>query len=59
MAVGGFPGPPVSSEVIAIVKKALAEGKPVAASTFSGIILAEAGVLKGKICFPQRSPDKG
>jgi putative intracellular protease/amidase len=48
MAVGAFPGPPVSQEAIVLVKKALSEGKPVAASTFSSIILAEAGVLKGK-----------
>ena len=48
MAVGAFPGPPVSPEAVAVVKKALGEGKPVAASTYSVIILAEAGVLKGK-----------
>ena len=48
MAVGMFPGPPVSPEAVAIVKKALSEGKPVAAAANSSIILAEAGVLKGK-----------
>jgi len=48
MSVGQFPGPPVSPEAVAIVKKAATEGKPVAASLWSGIILAEAGVLKGK-----------
>jgi putative intracellular protease/amidase len=48
MAVGMFPGPPVSPETVAIVKKALADGKPVAAAANSSIILAEAGVLKGK-----------
>ena len=48
MAVGMFPGPPVSSEAVAIVKKALSDGKPVAAAANSSIILAEAGVLKGK-----------
>jgi putative intracellular protease/amidase len=48
MAVGAFPGPPVSQEAVEIVKKALSEGKPVAASAFSTIVLAEAGVLKGK-----------
>ena len=48
MAVGMFPGPPVSPEAVAIVKKALADGKPVAAAANSSIILAEAGVLKGK-----------
>jgi putative intracellular protease/amidase len=54
MAVGGFPGPPVSPEAVSIVKKALSEGKPVAASTFSVTILADAGVLKGKkYAFPR------
>jgi putative intracellular protease/amidase len=54
MAVGAFPGPPVSPEAVSIVKKALLEGKPVAASTNSGIILADAGVLKGKkYAFPR------
>lgn len=48
MAVGMFPGPPVSPEAVAIVKRALADGKPVAAAANSTIILAEAGVLKGK-----------
>ena len=48
MAVGMLPGPPVSSEAVAIVKKALAEGKPVAAAANAGTVLAEAGVLKGK-----------
>ena len=58
MAVGSFPGPPVSSETVAIVKKALGEGKPVAASTFSVTILAEAGVLKGKKYAFSRDPLK-
>lgn len=48
MAVGMFPGPPVSPEAVAVVKKVLADGKPVAAAANSSIILAEAGVLKGK-----------
>jgi putative intracellular protease/amidase len=48
MAVGMFPGPPVSPEAVVVVKKALADGKPVAAAANSAIILAEAGVLKGK-----------
>jgi putative intracellular protease/amidase len=48
MAVGLFPGPPVAPEAVAVVKRALAEGKPVAASANSTIILADAGVLKGK-----------
>lgn len=48
MAVGMYPGPPVSPQTVALVKRALAEGKPVAATANSSIILAEAGVLKGK-----------
>jgi len=48
MAVGMFPGPPVSPEAVVVVKKALTDGKPVAAAANSSIILAEAGVLKGK-----------
>ena len=48
MAVGMFPGPPVSPEAVGLVKRALADGKPVAAAANSSIILAEAGVLKGK-----------
>ena len=48
MAVGLFPGPPVAPEAVAIVKQAVAEGKPVAAQFGSVIILAQAGVLKGK-----------
>ena len=39
---------PVSPEVVAVVKKALADGKPVAATANASTILAEAGVLKGK-----------
>jgi putative intracellular protease/amidase len=48
MAVGAYPGPPVSPEAVAIVKKALADGKPAAASAWSTTILAEGGILKGK-----------
>jgi len=48
MAVGGIPGPPVAPEAVAIVKQAIAEGKPVAAQFGSVIILAQAGILKGK-----------
>ena len=48
MAVGLWPGPPVAPEAVAIVKQAVADGKPVAAQLGSVIILAEAGVLKGK-----------
>jgi len=48
MAVGMYPGPPVSQETVSIVKQALTAGKPVAASVGSVIILAEAGILKGK-----------
>jgi putative intracellular protease/amidase len=58
MAVGAFPGPPVSLEAVAIVKETLAAGKPVAASTFSGIVLAEAGLLKGKKYAFTRDPLK-
>jgi putative intracellular protease/amidase len=48
MAVGMYPGPPVSPETVSIVKQALAADKPVAAATGSVIILADAGLLKGK-----------
>jgi len=48
MGVGAFPGPPVSPTSMALAKQALAEGKPVAASANSSIILASAGLLKGK-----------
>jgi len=48
MAVGMFPGPPVSPQAVEIVKKTLADGKPVAAASNATIVLAEAGVLKGK-----------
>lgn len=48
MAVGMFPGPPVSPGAVSIVKQAIAKGKPVAAVLGAVYILAEAGVLKGK-----------
>src|SRR3972149_4392347 len=48
MAVGLFPGPPVSPVAVSIVKQAVAKGKPVAAADRSVYILAEAGVLTGK-----------
>lgn len=48
MAVGLFPGPPVSPVAVSIVKQAIAKGKPVAAVLGAVYILAEAGVLKGK-----------
>jgi putative intracellular protease/amidase len=48
MAVGQFPGPPVSPAAVSIIKQAVAKGKPVAAANGSVYILAEAGVLKGK-----------
>ncbi len=48
MAVGQFPGPPISSAVVSIVKQAIAKRKPVAAPFGAVYILAEAGVLKGK-----------
>ena len=38
----------MSPEAVSAVKKALAEGKPIAAASGSAIVLAEAGVLKGK-----------
>jgi putative intracellular protease/amidase len=60
MAVGGgtYPLPAVSPEVIAIVKKALSDGKPVAANGNAPATLAEAGVLKGKKYSYQRDPLK-
>jgi putative intracellular protease/amidase len=58
MAVGAFPGPPVSPETVAIVKKALVDGKPVAAASNSSILLAEAGLLKGKKYAYWRDPLK-
>ena len=48
MAVGGIPGPPIAPESIAIVQQAVAAGKPVTAQMGAVIILAHAGVLKGK-----------
>ena len=50
MAVGGAgqPYPAVSPEAMAIVKKALSDGKPVATNGNAAVVLAEAGVLKGK-----------
>jgi protease I len=49
LAVPSYPAPPeVSPEAIALVKKAVSAGKPVAAQTGSLWTLAEAGVLKGK-----------
>jgi len=58
MAVGAFPGPPVSPETVLIVKEALAGGKPVAASTFAVTILADADLLKGKKYAFSRDPLK-
>jgi putative intracellular protease/amidase len=60
MAVGGGgqPYPPVPAEAIAIVKKALADGKPVAANGNAVVVLAEAGVLKGKKFSYVRDPLK-
>jgi protease I len=49
LAVPSYPAPPeVSPEAIALVKNAVAAGKPVAAQTGSLWTLAEAGLLKGK-----------
>jgi putative intracellular protease/amidase len=58
MAVGGAGSPPpdASPQVIAIVKKALLDGKPVAANGNAPVILAEAGVLKGKKYSFMRDP---
>lgn len=47
-AVGLFPGPSQPTEAVAIVKQAVAQGKPVAAQLGAACVLAEAGVLKGK-----------
>jgi putative intracellular protease/amidase len=58
MGVGAYPGPPVSQEAIAIAKKALADGKPEAASTWATTILAEGGLLKGKKYAASRDPLK-
>jgi len=48
MAVGGIPGPPIAPETLTIVQQAVASGKPVTAQMGSVVILAHAGVLKGK-----------
>jgi putative intracellular protease/amidase len=45
MSIGNVP---VAPETYAVVKKVLADGKPVAAALGSVSILAEAGLLKGK-----------
>jgi len=60
MAVGGGGQPPpgVSRDVIAIVKKALSDGKPVAANGNAPSVLAEAGVLQGKKYSYMRDPLK-
>jgi len=48
MAAGDTTDPKISAESVALVKKAISAGKPVAAQTGSVWVLAEAGVLKGK-----------
>jgi putative intracellular protease/amidase len=48
MAVGWYPGPPVSYQAVAMVKKALNDGKPVAAASNGSVVLAVADLLKGK-----------
>ena len=60
MAVGGATQPPPAAqpEVIAIVKKALSDGKPVATNGNAAATLAEAGVLKGKKYSYLRDPLK-
>jgi putative intracellular protease/amidase len=45
MSIGNVP---VAPEAVAVVKKVLADGKPVAAALGSVSMLAEAGLLKGK-----------
>jgi putative intracellular protease/amidase len=47
-----------SPDVVAIIKKALSDGKPVAANGNSPITLAEAGFLKGKKYSFSRDPLK-
>jgi len=60
LAVASYPAPPeVSPEAIALVRAAVAAGKPVAAQTGSLWTLAEAGLLKGKkyaYAFSEQSP---
>ena len=58
MGVGGGnqPPPAASHEAMAIVKKALSDGKPVAANGNAPYVLAEAGVLKGKKYSYMRDP---
>ena len=60
MGVGGGnqPPPAASHEAMAIVKKALSDGKPVAANGNAPYVLAEAGVLKGKKYSYMRDPLK-
>jgi protease I len=49
LSVPSYPAPPeISPEAIALVKNAVAAGKPVAAQTGSLWTLAKAGLLKGK-----------
>lgn len=58
MGGGGQPYATVPPEVIALVRKAVAEGKPVAANGNSSAVLAEAGVLKGRKYSYLRDPLK-
>ncbi|HSB03872.1 MAG TPA: DJ-1/PfpI family protein [Thermodesulfobacteriota bacterium] len=53
---GGSPSPAVPPEVIEIVRKALSDGKPVAGNGNAPVVLAEAGVLKGKKYSYMRDP---
>jgi putative intracellular protease/amidase len=48
MAVGFFPGVPISPAAVSVVKQAVAKGIPVAANGGAIYILAEAGTLKGR-----------
>jgi protease I len=59
LAVPSVPEPEVSPEAIALVKEAVAAGKPVAAQTGSLWTLAKAGLLKGKkfaYAMPESNP---
>jgi putative intracellular protease/amidase len=60
LAVPSYPAPPeVSPEAIALVKSAIAAGKPIAEQTGSIWTFAEAGLLKGKkyaYAFEEKSP---
>jgi putative intracellular protease/amidase len=60
MAMGGGSNPPPNASplVIAIIRKALSDGKPVAANGNAPTVFAEAGILKGKKYSYMRDPLK-